>query len=112
MTDRFVESSRDSRTAHGAVRVASMPPPVALAALDPPLPLLLVGADMDVQWISTAAVEELGVYPAEVVGRSGYEVLPAGRSRRAQHDELLAGRHERLDFPRITLATADGEPRH
>lgn len=79
-----------------------------LAAVDPPIPMLILERDFRIRWISTAAVRELQLRPERLIGRSWYELFPASRARRELHEALCSGTRDALDLSRVPLSLGCG----
>jgi PAS domain S-box-containing protein len=74
-----------------------------LAAIEPPIPMLIVERELKIRWISQAAIKEFGTRIEQFVGRSWYDIVPESRARRALHEEMFRGEREALDLYRIPL---------
>jgi len=74
-----------------------------LAAIEPPIPMLILERELRIRWISQAAIKEFGVQPEQIVGRSWYDLFPESQARRALHDALFRGERAAVDLPRIAL---------
>jgi PAS domain S-box-containing protein len=79
-----------------------------LAAVDPPIPMLILERDLRIRWISSAAVRELRLQPDMLIGRSWYDLFPESRSRRALHEALCRGECDAIDLPCIPLSLGCG----
>jgi PAS domain S-box-containing protein len=84
------------------------PSSYGLAAVDPPIPMVILERDFTIRWISTAAIRELKLQPAMVVGRCWYDFFPESRSRRALHEALCRGERDAVDLLRIPLSLGCG----
>ncbi len=102
-----IETMPDSRDESPVLASASH----RLAAIDPPIPMLILERGLRIRWVSGAAVTRFGLPAQRLVGRSWYELFPESASRRAQHEALFDGGCESLDLPRVAL-TRDGCTRH
>ena len=79
-----------------------------LAAVDPPIPMLILERDFRIRWISTAAIRELQLRPEMLVGRSWYELFPESQARRELHEALCRGERDAVDLPRKSLTLGCG----
>ena len=79
-----------------------------LAAVDPPIPMLILERDFRIRWISRAAIKELRLQPDMLIGRSWYDLFPESRSRRALHEALCRGERDAIDLPCIALSLGCG----
>jgi PAS domain S-box-containing protein len=70
--------------------------------------MVILERDFTIRWISTAAIRELKLQPAMVVGRCWYDFFPESRSRRALHEALCRGERDAIDLPRIPLSRGCG----
>jgi PAS domain S-box-containing protein len=79
-----------------------------LAAVDPPIPMLILERDFRIRWISRAAIREFRVQPDALIGRSWYDLFPEARSRRALHEALCRGERDAIDLPCMALSLGCG----
>jgi PAS domain S-box-containing protein len=86
----------------------TVPSSYGLAAVDPPIPMLILERDFRIRWVSSAAVRELRLEPNLLVGRSWYDLFPESRSRRALHEALCRGERDAIDLPCIPLSLGCG----
>jgi signal transduction histidine kinase len=78
-----------------------------LAALDPPIPLIILEPDFAIRWISSAAVLALELRPEIFLGRSWYDIFPQSLSQRALHEGLCSGAIDAVDLPRAALGVGE-----
>jgi PAS domain S-box-containing protein len=84
------------------------PSSYGLAAVDLPIPMLILERDFRIRWISRAAIHELRLQPDMLIGRSWYDLFPESRSRRALHEALCRGERDGIDLPCIALSLGCG----
>ena len=70
--------------------------------------MLILERDLRIRWVSSAAVCELKLDPARLIGRSWYDLFPESRSRRALHEALVRGERDAIDLPRVPLSLGCG----
>ena len=87
---------------------ASSPSSYGLAAVDPPIPMLILERDLKIRWVSSAAVRELKLDPSRLIGCSWYALFPESQSRRALHEALVRGECDAIDLPRVPLSLGCG----
>jgi PAS domain S-box-containing protein len=83
-----------------------------LEILDPPISMLILERGLYIRWVSRAAIEEFGIKPERLIGRSWYDIFPESRARRAQHDELFDGTRASYDLSRVPLRLKCDSPRY
>jgi hypothetical protein len=54
-----------------------------LESIDPPIPMLVLERGLRIRWVSRAAIEQFGIRPELLVGRTWYEIF-----RTQRHDVL------------------------
>jgi PAS fold len=86
----------------------TIPSSYGLAAVDPPVPMLILERDFRIRWISRTAIQELRLQPDMLIGRSWYDLFPESRSRRALHEALCRGERDAIDLPCIPLSLGCG----
>jgi PAS domain S-box-containing protein len=86
----------------------TIPSSYGLAAVDPPIPMLILERDFSIRWISRAALQELCLQSDVLIGRSWYDLFPESRSRRALHEALCRGERDAIDLPCIPLSLGCG----
>ena len=82
-----------------------------LEDINPPIPMLVLVQGMRIRWVSRAAIEEFGIQPESLVGRTWYQIFPHSAARRAQHEELFSGTRQSFDLPRVPLRLQCPSPR-
>jgi PAS domain S-box-containing protein len=79
-----------------------------LAAIEPPIPLVILERGMKIRWISKEAIRQFGARMEELVGRCWYDIFPGARARQSLHDELFRGERDALDVIRVPHTLGSG----
>jgi PAS domain S-box-containing protein len=79
-----------------------------LAAIEPPIPMLILERGLRIRWVSQATIKQFGPRIGQLVGRSWYDIFPESRARRELHDEMFRGEREAIDLARMPLTLDRG----
>jgi PAS domain S-box-containing protein len=78
-----------------------------LAAIEPPISLLILERGMKIRWISKAAIKQFGSRLEQLVGRSWYDIFPDARARQALHEEMFRGERDAIDVFHVRHTLGD-----